>query len=120
MNNCYSCRLWAGEGVRERGPHGACHRYPPIVTDRYPDGKFPRTLSTDWCAEWRPHPASEPEREFGEIHDWVPLSEDPLMPEEEISALMDKAISAYLQRFPNATRGQARKAVEELMERRGD
>jgi hypothetical protein len=50
---CYFCRYWIGEGVRERGPHGECRRYPPVVTARHPDGKFPRTVSTDSCGEWQ-------------------------------------------------------------------
>jgi len=53
---CYSCRWWLGEGVRERGPHGQCRRLPPTVVDRWPDGRFPRTLSTAWCGEWTAHP----------------------------------------------------------------
>ena len=50
---CYFCRFWIGEGVRERGPHGECRRFPPVVTQRHPDGKFPRTLSTVACGEWQ-------------------------------------------------------------------
>lgn len=114
MNNCYSCRLWAGEGVRERGPHGICHRFPPVVTDRYPDGKFPRTLSTDWCAEWRPHPASEPERDL-EAPEWTPMEAESL---DETEELMAKAIEAYRRRFPHASHAQARRAVEDLIDRK--
>ena len=32
---CYFCGHWIGEGVRERGPHGQCRRYPPVVTAPY-------------------------------------------------------------------------------------
>lgn len=39
--------------MRQRGPKGTCRRYPPVVTPRDPDGKFPVTLSTDWCGEWK-------------------------------------------------------------------
>lgn len=49
---CYSCRHWLGQGVRERGPKGQCRRFPPVVTDRAPQGSFPITDSGDWCGEW--------------------------------------------------------------------
>ena len=39
--------------MRQRGPKGTCRRYPPVVTPRDPDGRFPITLSTDWCGEWK-------------------------------------------------------------------
>lgn len=52
-DSCYACRFWEGQGVRGRGPKGSCHRFPPVVTPRDPDGRFPVTLSTDWCGEWR-------------------------------------------------------------------
>lgn len=52
-DNCYSCRFWVGHGVRERGPKGDCHRYPPLVTDRFPAGAIPTTNFTDWCGEWQ-------------------------------------------------------------------
>ena len=52
---CYSCKYWVGHGVRERGPKGDCHRYPPVPTDRAPNGSFPITLMTDWCGEWQRH-----------------------------------------------------------------
>ena len=48
-DTCYYCKFWIGQGIRERGPKGSCRRYPPDVTDRYPEGAFPITLSTDWC-----------------------------------------------------------------------
>jgi hypothetical protein len=54
-DNCYSCQFWAGHGVRERGPKGDCHRFPPTITDRAPQGAFPITLMTDWCGEWVRH-----------------------------------------------------------------
>lgn len=50
---CYSCRFWLGGGIRERGPKGQCRRFPPVVTDRAPQGSFPTTDSTDWCGEWQ-------------------------------------------------------------------
>ncbi|CAK0770305.1 conserved hypothetical protein [Azospirillaceae bacterium] len=50
---CYTCRYWIGQGVRERGPKGSCRRYPPVVTNRHPEGVFPISLSTDWCGEWQ-------------------------------------------------------------------
>jgi len=50
---CYSCRFWFGFGPRERGPKGHCRRFPPVVTDRFPDGAFATTKSDDWCGEWR-------------------------------------------------------------------
>lgn len=53
IDNCYSCWFWEGQGIRQRGPKGICHRYPPMVTPRNPDGVFPTTLSTDWCGEWK-------------------------------------------------------------------
>ena len=39
--------------MRQRGPKGTCRRFPPVVTPRDPDGRFPVTLSTDWCGEWK-------------------------------------------------------------------
>lgn len=39
--------------MRQRGPKGTCRRFPPVVTPRNPDGRFPVTLSTDWCGEWK-------------------------------------------------------------------
>lgn len=52
-DSCYTCRFWHGFGVRERGPKGRCHRFPPTVTSRTPDGSFPISQSTDWCGEWQ-------------------------------------------------------------------
>ncbi|WP_029006995.1 hypothetical protein [Azospirillum halopraeferens] len=52
-DSCYTCRFWEGQGVRQRGPRGTCRRLPPVVTSRSPDGRFPVTLSTDWCGEWK-------------------------------------------------------------------
>jgi len=52
-DTCYTCRYWEGQGMRGRGPKGVCHRLPPVVTPRDPDGRFPVTLSTDWCGEWK-------------------------------------------------------------------
>ena len=69
-DTCYYCKFWIGQGVRERGPKGSCRRYPPVVTDRYPEGAFPTTLSTDWCGEWQ--------REHGAASDpvdWQPIEE---------------------------------------------
>ena len=49
--------------MRQRGPKGTCRRFPPVVTPRDPDGRFPITLSTDWCGEWKrdggPAPAAD-------------------------------------------------------------
>jgi len=53
QDSCYFCRFWVGEGLRERGPKGTCHRYPPTVTARAPGGVFPVTHSADWCGEWQ-------------------------------------------------------------------
>lgn len=50
--SCYTCKFWVGQGVRERGPKGSCHRFPPVVTPRAPEGACPITLLTDWCGEW--------------------------------------------------------------------
>ncbi len=69
---CYDCRYWRGEGVKERGPHGRCHRYPPVVTARYPSGTLPRTLSTHWCGEFQAHIAAG--REDGELVDPVGIA----------------------------------------------
>lgn len=69
---CYDCRYWRGEGVKERGPHGRCHRYPPVVTARYPSGTLPRTLSTHWCGEFQAHIAAG--REDGELVDTVGIA----------------------------------------------
>lgn len=52
-DSCYTCRFWEGQGLRQRGPKGICRRFPPVVTSRAPDGRFPITLSTDWCGEWK-------------------------------------------------------------------
>lgn len=52
-DTCYTCRFWVGQGLRGRGPKGGCRRFPPVVTPRDPDGRFPVTLSTDWCGEWK-------------------------------------------------------------------
>ncbi|NYZ12080.1 hypothetical protein HL658_05925 [Azospirillum sp. RWY-5-1] len=52
-DTCYTCRFWEGLGMRGRGPKGVCRRFPPVVTPRNPDGRFPLTLTTDWCGEWR-------------------------------------------------------------------
>ncbi len=53
LETCYSCRYWEGQGVRQRGPKGVCRRYPPMVTPRDPEGRFPITQSSDWCGEWK-------------------------------------------------------------------
>lgn len=53
LDTCYTCRFWEGQGLRGRGPKGVCHRFPPVVTPRNPDGRFPVTLTTDWCGEWK-------------------------------------------------------------------
>jgi hypothetical protein len=53
LDTCYTCRFWEGQGLRQRGPKGACHRYPPVVTPRSPEGDFPVTISTAWCGEWK-------------------------------------------------------------------
>jgi hypothetical protein len=53
LDTCYTCRFWEGQGLRGRGPKGVCRRFPPVVTPRNPDGRFPVTLSTDWCGEWK-------------------------------------------------------------------
>lgn len=53
VDSCYTCRFWEGQGVRQRGPKGVCRRFPPVVTSRSPDGRFPITLSSDWCGEWK-------------------------------------------------------------------
>lgn len=53
IDNCYSCRFWEGQGIRQRGPKGICRRFPPVVTNRSPDGSFPITLTGDWCGEWK-------------------------------------------------------------------
>lgn len=65
FDNCYTCRFWEGQGIRQRGPKGVCRRFPPVVTPRNPDGVFPITLTTDWCGEWKritglPSSAEEP------------------------------------------------------------
>ncbi|MGQ9370310.1 hypothetical protein [Azospirillum sp. A39] len=52
-DSCYTCRFWEGQGVRQRGPKGTCRRFPPVVTSRSPDGRFPVTLASDWCGEWK-------------------------------------------------------------------
>lgn len=52
-DTCYTCHFWEGQGIRQRGPKGTCRRYPPTVTPRHNDGRFPITLSNDWCGEWR-------------------------------------------------------------------
>lgn len=52
-DNCYTCHFWEGQGIRQRGPKGVCRRYPPTVTPRHNDGRFPVTLASDWCGEWR-------------------------------------------------------------------
>lgn len=52
-DTCYTCHYWEGQGIRQRGPKGVCRRYPPVVTPRHNDGRFPITLSADWCGEWR-------------------------------------------------------------------
>lgn len=52
-DTCYTCHYWEGQGIRQRGPKGVCRRYPPVVTPRHNDGRFPVTLSSDWCGEWR-------------------------------------------------------------------
>lgn len=57
LDTCYACHYWEGHGIRQRGPKGTCRRYPPVVTPRDPDGRFPVTLSTDWCGEWKRLPA---------------------------------------------------------------
>lgn len=52
-DTCYTCRYWEGQGLRGRGPKGTCRRLPPTITARAPEGRFPITLSTDWCGEWK-------------------------------------------------------------------
>ena len=70
-DTCYYCKFWIGQGIRERGPKGACRRYPPVVTDRYPEGAFPITLSTDWCGEW-----GREQGGLAEPTDWQPIEEE--------------------------------------------
>ncbi|MBK4720689.1 hypothetical protein JJL56_17620 [Azospirillum sp. YIM DDC1] len=53
IDNCYTCLFWEGQGIRQRGPKGLCRRFPPQVTPRDTEGRFPITLSTDWCGEWK-------------------------------------------------------------------
>jgi cytochrome c len=40
-DTCYTCHYWEGQGIRQRGPKGVCRRYPPVVTPRHNDGRFP-------------------------------------------------------------------------------
>ena len=65
VDTCYTCRFWEGQGIRQRGPKGVCRRYPPVVTPRDPDGRFPITLSTDWCGEWK-RVVGQPDEDAGD------------------------------------------------------
>lgn len=114
VNTCYTCRYWMGEGVRERGPHGNCHRMPPTVSDRFPDGRHPRTLSSNWCGEWQPHPVQRrDEADSTDGPNWQPISATTAPPADD--AIVERAINAYRQKFPGASLQQARAAVEKLM-----
>ncbi len=111
INTCYSCKFWVGEGVRERGPHGNCHRYPPTVTDRFPDGRHPRVLSTNWCGEWLAHPVQKRDEAEEQAMAWQPINTSPSLDDP----VLERAITAYRQKFPHASLQQARQAVEKLM-----
>lgn len=110
---CYSCMYWEGEGVQMRGPHGSCHRSPPTISDRAPDGKFPRTLSTDWCGEWAPTPLKDQEP------GWETLDINCL---EDTHALLragrsqdgfDTALQTYMEQNPGISLERSREAVKE-------
>jgi hypothetical protein len=109
INTCYSCRFWHGEGVRERGPRGDCHRMPPTVSDRFPDGRHPRPLSTNWCGEWQAHPVQRRDEPDEQSPGWQPIS----APTAD-DAVLERAITAYRQKFPHASVQQARAAVEKI------
>lgn len=86
---CYSCRFWVGGGVRERGPKGQCHRYPPVVTDRAPGGCFPTTLSSDWCGEWQRETGRYEEEPAGMETRPTPARQTPAAPPADEATLYD-------------------------------
>jgi hypothetical protein len=126
QQSCYYCRFWLGEGARERGPYGECRRFPPQPSPRFPDGRFPRLLSTQWCGEWQAHLVDKRTEEGeGSEQSWRPISPPAPPPSaapppksaKTSSPPIEQAIGAFQRRFPKASYEEARTAVEQLWRR---
>lgn len=57
MSECWGCLFWAWSG---KGEDGFCLSRSPRMVDRFGQGRWPRTRSTDWCGDYRNNESNHP------------------------------------------------------------